>query len=210
MGTDRTAVAALARAVAGSAAGGGPALPAEQGILYVFHNDMARQLPPLELGFGSSTGPPPVDRRKTGSKHSPALRRTRTPLEALTTPAHVNAVTQTLALVDGMPPVVVRPGRPRRRPEALLGDKGYDSTPPREELHKRLIPPVASRKGAPNLKGLSTLRYTVEQTFAPLQPVRTTGRPSETPHRTPRCLCPPGLQPDLLETTQGGPAMIVS
>ncbi|GHH10765.1 transposase [Streptomyces lanatus] len=93
-----------------------------QGILYVLHNDMAWQLPPLELGFGSGqpcwrrlerwqqagvfdqlhrilladltrgrrtrlvprvrgrlphprekrgadTGPSPVDRRKTGSKH---------------------------------------------------------------------------------------------------------------------------------------------
>jgi transposase len=57
-------------------------------------------------------------------------------------------------------------GRPRRRPDALLGDKGYDSNPHLEEMRKRRILPVISRKGAPNTKGLGKLRYIVEQTFA--------------------------------------------
>ncbi len=55
---------------------------------------------------------------------------------------------------------------PRRRPEALLGDKGFDSNPNRDELRKRRILPVISRKGSPNINGLGTLRYVVEQTFA--------------------------------------------
>ncbi|MFF7777681.1 transposase [Streptomyces tanashiensis] len=50
-----------------------------------------------------------------------------TPLKVIATAADVNDVTQTLALVDGIPPVAGHPGRPRRRPEALLGDKGYVS-----------------------------------------------------------------------------------
>ncbi|QHC25048.1 transposase [Streptomyces sp. GS7] len=78
----------------------------------------------------------------------------------------VNDVTQTLALVDGIPPVAGRPGRPRRRPDSLLGDKCYDSNPNRRELCKRRILPVISRKGALNIKGLGKLRYVVEQTFA--------------------------------------------
>ncbi|MGA4978523.1 transposase [Streptomyces cinereoruber] len=65
-----------------------------------------------------------------------------------------------------MPPVAGRPGRPRRRSEALLGDKGYDSDLNRHELHKRRILPVISRRGAPNIEGLGKLRYVVEQTFA--------------------------------------------
>ncbi|MFJ6722756.1 MULTISPECIES: transposase [unclassified Streptomyces] len=89
-----------------------------------------------------------------------------TPLRVITTAANVNDVTQTLALVDGIPPVAGRPGRPRRRPEALLGDKGYDSNPNRDELRKRRILPVIPRKGAPNVKGMGKLRYVVEQTFA--------------------------------------------
>ncbi|MCX4771959.1 transposase [Streptomyces sp. NBC_01260] len=89
-----------------------------------------------------------------------------TPLKAITTAPNVNDVTQTLALVDGIPPVAGRPGRPRRRPKALLGDKGYGSNAHRDELRHRLILPVISRKGSPNIKGIGKLRYVVEQTFA--------------------------------------------
>ncbi|MFI1769954.1 IS5 family transposase, partial [Streptomyces sp. NPDC020800] len=96
---------------------------------------------------GADTGPSPVDRCKTGSKHHLICDGRGTPLKVITTAANVNDVTQTLALVDGIPPVAGRPGRPRRRPEALLGDKGYDSNPNREELRKRRILPVISRKG---------------------------------------------------------------
>ncbi|MEU2335938.1 IS5 family transposase [Streptomyces sp. NPDC013172] len=190
-----------------------------QGILYVLYNDIAWQLLPPELGFGSGqtcwrrlerwqqagvfdqlhrillaelnaagrldwsracvdgfshprekggadTGPSPVDRRKTGSKHHLICDGRGTPLKVITTAANVNDVTQTLALVDGIPPVAGRPGRPRRRPAALLGDKGYDSNANRDELRKRRILPVISRKGAPNIQGLGKLRYVVEQTFA--------------------------------------------
>jgi hypothetical protein len=62
--------------------------------------------------------------------------------------------------------VAGRPGRPRRRPDSLLGDKRYDSNPARRELRKRRILPVISRKGAPNIKGPGKLRYVVEQTLA--------------------------------------------
>ncbi|WP_435598240.1 IS5 family transposase [Streptomyces anulatus] len=59
----------------------------------------------------SDTGPSPVDRRKTGSKHHLICDGRGTPLKVITTAANVNDVTQTLALVDGIPPVA---GRPRR------------------------------------------------------------------------------------------------
>lgn len=72
----------------------------------------------------------------------------------------------TLALVDGIPPVAGRPGRRHRRPEALLGDKGYDSDTHRDELRNRRILPVISRKRSPNIRGIGKLRYVVEQTFA--------------------------------------------
>ncbi|WNM29292.1 IS5 family transposase [Streptomyces sp. Li-HN-5-11] len=115
---------------------------------------------------GPDTGPSPVDRRKTGSKHHLICDGRGTPLKIITTAANVNDVTQTLALVDGIPPVAGRPGRPRRRPDSLLGDKGYDSNLNRRELSKRRILPVISRRGASNIKGLGKLRYVIEQTFA--------------------------------------------
>lgn len=100
---------------------------------------MCGRLPhPCEKG-GADTGPSPVDRRKTGSKHHLICDGRGTPLKVITTAANVNDVTQTLALVDGIPPVAGRAGRPRRRPDSLLGDKGYDSNPNREELRKRRV-----------------------------------------------------------------------
>jgi IS5 family transposase len=65
-----------------------------------------------------------------------------------------------------VPPVAGRVGHPRKRPEALLGDKGYDSEPNRRELRKRGILPVISRRGHPDIHGLGKFRYVVEQTFA--------------------------------------------
>ncbi|MEU2800694.1 transposase [Streptomyces sp. NPDC007117] len=125
---------------------------------------MRGRLPhPREKG-GPDTGPSPVDRRKTGSKHHLICDGRGTPLKVITTAAHVNDVTLMLALVDRIPPVAGRPGRPRRRPDALLGDKGYDSNPNRDVLRKRRILPVISRKGCPNIKGMGKLRYVVEQT----------------------------------------------
>ncbi|WP_107051509.1 transposase [Streptomyces sp. NRRL S-1022] len=59
-----------------------------------------------------------------------------------------------------------KPGRPRRRPDTVLGDKGYDSNPNRRELRRLRILPVISRKGAPNIRGLAKLRYVVEQIFS--------------------------------------------
>ncbi|MEV7124273.1 IS5 family transposase [Kitasatospora griseola] len=116
---------------------------------------------------GEATGPSPVDRRKTGSKHHLISDGGGIPFHVITTAANVNDVTQTLALV-GVPPVAGRVGHPRKRPDALLGDKGYDSNPNRRELRKRRILPVISRKGAPDILGLGKLRYVVEQTFAQL------------------------------------------
>lgn len=89
-----------------------------------------------------------------------------TPLNVITTAANVNDVAQTLTPVDGVPPVAGRVGHPRNRPEALLGDKGYDSEPNRSALRKRGIPPVVSRRGHRDIHGLSRLRYVVEQTIA--------------------------------------------
>ncbi|GHG05402.1 IS5 family transposase [Streptomyces filamentosus] len=112
---------------------------------------------------GADTGPSPVDRRKTGSNHHLICDGRGTPLKVITTAANVNDVTQTLALVDGVPSVA---GPRQRHSEALLGDKGYDSNPNRRELRKRRTLPVISRKGSPSIKGLGKLRYVVEQTFA--------------------------------------------
>jgi IS5 family transposase len=115
---------------------------------------------------GADTGPSPVDRRKAGSKHHLICDGRGTPLKVITTAANINDITQTLALVDGIPPVAGRRGHPRRRPDALLGDKGYDSRTNHRELRRRGILPVISHRGEVNIHGLGKLRYVVEQTHA--------------------------------------------
>ncbi|MFK4265566.1 transposase [Streptomyces milbemycinicus] len=56
--------------------------------------------------------------------------------------------------------------RARLPPDAVLGDKAYDSLAVRRELRKRRIMPVISHRGTPDIKDLGKLRYVVEQTFA--------------------------------------------
>ncbi|MYU47761.1 transposase [Streptomyces sp. SID7803] len=97
------------------------------------------------------------------------MSRFRSHVEAWTTTvANVNDVTWTLAVVDGIPPVAGWVGHPRKHPEALFGDKDYDSSPNCRELRKRRILPVISRRSEPDIICLGKLRYVVEQTFAQL------------------------------------------
>ncbi|MFJ6054884.1 transposase [Streptomyces sp. NPDC092307] len=116
-------------------------------------------------GRGGGTGSSPADRRKTGSKHHLIFHGRDTPLAVIITAVNVDDVTQSRAQVDGIPPET---GRPGKHTEALPGHKDYDSNPDREELRKRQMLPVISRRGCADIKGTGKLRYAVEQTFASL------------------------------------------
>ena len=71
-----------------------------------------------------------------------------------------------------VPPLVGRPGRPGRRPDSLLGDKGYDSNPTHRELRKRGIHARLLPQGAPNIHGPGKPRYVIEQTSALLHKLK--------------------------------------
>src|SRR5216683_8231987 len=86
---------------------------------------------------GSKTGPSPVDRGRRGSKHHLLVDAGGVPLAWTLTGANRNDVTQLLELLDRVPPVRGRPGRPRRRPERLLADRGYDHDKYRRLLRAR-------------------------------------------------------------------------
>ena len=72
-------------------------------------------------------------------------------------------MTELLPLVDAVPKVKGKPGRPRFRPDRLLGDRGYDSNPHREQLRDRGITPLIARRNTPNGSGLGVYRYVVER-----------------------------------------------
>jgi transposase len=84
----------------------------------------------------------------------------------LLTAANVNDVTQLQALVEAIPPVRGKPGRPRRRPEIVQGDRGYSSEGQRRWLRAHHIRPLLAKVGNPHGSGLSTTRWVVERTLA--------------------------------------------
>jgi transposase len=82
------------------------------------------------------------------------------------TGANRNDVTQLLDLLDLVPPVRGRVGQPRRRPERLLADRGYDHDKYRRLVWQRGIKPVIARRQTTHGSGLGRDRWVVERTFA--------------------------------------------
>ncbi len=77
-----------------------------------------------------------------------------------------NDVTQLIPLLAKIPSVPGVVGRPRRRPDTLLGDRGYDHDKYRRLVWAQGIKPVIARRGVPHGSGLGDHRWVVEQTIA--------------------------------------------
>ena len=107
-----------------------------------------------------------MDRRKKGSKHHLLTDGRGTPLAATLTAANRHDVTQLLPLVDAIPLVRGKVGRPRRRPKALYADRAYDSQEHRIELRQRGIQPRLARRYTEHGSGLGVIRYVAEQSQA--------------------------------------------
>jgi transposase len=57
-------------------------------------------------------------------------------------------------------------GRPRRRPDTLLADRGYDSQPHRQALGAHGIRPIIGKRRTEHGSGLGTQRWVVERTLS--------------------------------------------
>src|SRR5213080_5441363 len=88
---------------------------------------------------GSETGPSPVDRARTGSKHHLLVDATGIPLAWKLTGGNRHDVTQLIPLLERVPPVRGKVGRPRRRPDRVTADRGYDHDKYRVQLRERGI-----------------------------------------------------------------------
>ena len=117
-------------------------------------------------GGGEATGPNPTDRAKPGSKHHIITDARGIPLAATLTGANAADITELETLVDAIPPVRGKPGRPRRRPKALFADRAYDSEPHRRRLRLRGIRPHIARRGTAHGSGLGRYRWVVERTIS--------------------------------------------
>ncbi len=83
-----------------------------------------------------------------------------------------NDVTQLLPLLDKIPAVAGLVGRPRRRPDMLFADRGYDHDKYHRLLRERGIRPVIAERGQPHGTGLGTFRWVVERTISRLHGFR--------------------------------------
>ncbi|MER5609148.1 IS5 family transposase [Micromonospora tulbaghiae] len=118
------------------------------------------------LKGGPKTGPSPVDRRKPGSKYHVITDAGGIPLAVTLTGGNRHDSTQTTALLDAIPAIGGRPGPPRRRPDRLYADRGYDYDSHRQQVRDRGVTPVIARRGTPHGSGLGTTRWVVERTIA--------------------------------------------
>lgn len=124
------------------------------------------------LGGGEGTGPNPTDRGKPGVKHHVVTDGGGVPLANPTTPANVPDVKEAVPAVDAIPPVKGKPGRPRRRPEKLYGDRAFDSQPHREAMRRRGIDPKFARRNTEHGSGLGKYRWVAERTLSWLHQFR--------------------------------------
>lgn len=76
-----------------------------------------------------------------------------------------NDVTQLLPLLQAVPPVRGRPGRPRRRPVRVYADRGYDHDKYRRAVRAKGIRPHIARRGVSHGSGLGVVRWVVERTM---------------------------------------------
>lgn len=88
-----------------------------------------------------------------------------------TVAANQHDVTTLLPLVMDMPAVAGKPGRPKRKPELLVADKGFDCRPLRDLLRLLGIEPVLPKRGDDE-RGLGVWRWFVERTISWLHQFR--------------------------------------
>jgi transposase len=121
---------------------------------------------------GLQTGPNPTDRAKRRSKRHLICDAHGMPFAVTLIGANRNDSQEGLALVDAIPPLQGERGRPRCRPDCVVGDRGYDAAAIRSGLRTRGIRPLLAKRGTAHGSGLGRWRWVVERTFAWLSQFR--------------------------------------
>jgi transposase len=94
------------------------------------------------------------------------------PLAVIVTGGNRNDVTQLMPLLQAIPKVRGKRGRPRQRPEVVLADRGYDHDKYRHLVRQLQVRPLIARRGTPHGSGLGEQRWVMEQTLALLHAFR--------------------------------------
>src|SRR3954447_592559 len=115
---------------------------------------------------GAATGPNPTDRGKPGTKRHIITDRRGVPLGFILTGANTHDSVPFAEVLDAVPPLRGKRGRPRRRPEKLHADKASDHARCRRDCRRRHIKPRIARRGIESKDRLGRHRWVVERTFA--------------------------------------------
>ncbi len=76
------------------------------------------------------------------------------PLAVALTSGNRNDVTHLLPLVDGITPVAGKVNRPRKRPDRIFADRGYEHDNYQRELWRRGVKPIIACRGTEHGSGL--------------------------------------------------------
>jgi DDE family transposase len=115
---------------------------------------------------GRATGPSPVDRGRTGSKHHLIVEAHGIPPATTLTGGNRNDVTQPMPLIQAVPPIRGERGRPLRCPERVCADRGYDHERYRDQVRRLEITPVIARRGIEHCRELGVHGWVVEGAIA--------------------------------------------
>jgi transposase len=88
------------------------------------------------------------------------------PLGFVLTGANVHDSVPFETLIDAVPPIPGKRGRPRRRPNKLHADKAYDHRRCRDACRRRRMRPRIARRGVDTSQKLGRYRWVIERTFA--------------------------------------------
>lgn len=128
---------------------------------------MLRGQPELpRCSWGVLTGKNPTDRAKKGTKRHLLVDGQGTPLAVRIPGANRNESLEAMNLVDDIPPIRGRRGRPRRKPKALYGDRQYGTPRNQQGLKERRIEDHLARQRTPHGSGLGKIRWVVERSLS--------------------------------------------
>jgi transposase len=119
--------------------------------------------------WGDHTGPNSTDRAKNGCKRHVITDARGVPLIVATGPANESDYKRAIELLDKLPAIAGRRGRPRGKPTIFQGDAAYGTAATIEQVVQRGIRPLLAPYGHTTRRhgsGLGKTRYVVERTLS--------------------------------------------
>ena len=115
---------------------------------------------------GEGIVPSPVYRAKPGSKHYVITDASGIPLASSVTAANVHDVSEMAPLINKLPAVAGKVGRPRRKPDPFRGTWPTTRCRSSKGLREMGNEPVPPERGIDDQEGLVKTRWPVERTLA--------------------------------------------